>query len=365
MDLADKPSAFIAVLNMGLGHATRSLPIIRHLLEMDWRVVIGSSGRSQVLLKKEVPSAVFVDLPDYGLRYSERGVRLSGLLLQIPGFLRTIAAEHELTEETVMKYKLRTVISDHRYGCYSRLVPSFFISHQLRFATPPFLRPFEIFGFWFNRWFHKKYKVVIVPDILQKKEGLLSGRLSRVGDRPGYHFCGILSSIRPEIQTPDIDLLVSISGPEPQRTVFEQKILEQIKHIPGEKVVVLGKPEIDSSLSSIPGLSVFSHLSRQKMQEYFSRSRIIVTRSGYSTLMELAELGKKALLIPTPGQTEQVLLAHRLMALNWFYSVSQEKMDLAKDIAIARGYPGAPTIPGTRETVLKIEQLLREEMTGD
>jgi UDP-N-acetylglucosamine transferase subunit ALG13 len=206
--------------------------------------------------------------------------------------------------------------------------------------------------------------VVIVPDILQKKEGLLSGRLSRVGDRPGYHFCGILSSIRPEIQTPAIDLLVSISGPEPQRTVFEQKILEQIKHIPGEKVVVLGKPEIDSSLSSIPGLSVFSHLSRQKMQEYFSRSRIIVTRSGYSTLMELAELGKKALLIPTPGQTEQVLLAHRLMALNWFYSVSQEKMDLAKDIAIARGYPGAPTIPGTRETVLKIEQFLREEMTG-
>ena len=360
MDLANKSSAFIAVLNMGLGHATRSLPIIRHLLEMDWRVVIGSSGRSLVLLKKEVPAAVFVELPDYGLRYSERGVRLSGLLLQIPEFLRTIAAEHQLTEETVMKYKSQAVISDHRYGCYSRFVPSFFISHQLRFATPPFLRPFEIFGFWFNRWFHKKYQAVIVPDIFQKKEGLLSGRLSRVGDRPDYHFCGILSSIRPEMQTPDIDLLVSISGPEPQRTVFEQKILEQIKHLPGEKVVVLGKPELDTSTSNIPGLSVFSHLSRQKMQEYFSRSRIIVTRSGYSTVMELAELGKKALLIPTPGQTEQVLLANRLMALNWFYSVSQEKMNLAKDLTIAGRYPGATALPGTRVTLLKIDQLLRE-----
>ena len=362
MDSGNKPAVFIAVLNMGLGHVTRSLPLIQFLLEKDWRVVLGSSGRSLVFLKKEVPSALFVDLPDYNLRYSARGVRLGGLLPQIPGFLHAIVNEHQITEQTVLSYKLQAVISDHRYGCYSQTVPSFFISHQLRFAAPTGLRPFEIFGFWFNRWFHKKYQAVIVPDVFQKKEGLISGRLSRVNARPDYHFCGILSSIGQQEQTADIDLLVSISGPEPQRTIFEQKILSQIKNIPGKKIVVLGKPEIDTIESSVPGLSIYSHLSRREMQEYFNRSQLIVTRSGYSTLMELVELRKKALLIPTPGQTEQLLLAHRLMKLNWFYSVPQGKLDLAKDIIAARLYPGAPTVPGTRDTLPKIYQLITEKI---
>jgi UDP-N-acetylglucosamine transferase subunit ALG13 len=362
MSVVNKPSIFIAVLNMGLGHATRSLPLIHYLLNKNWRVVIGSSGRSQIFLKTEVPAASFIDLPDYRLRYSTKGVRISGLLPQIPKLWQAISQEHQITEQIVKNMHLQAVISDHRYGCYSRFIPSLFISHQLRFAAPPFLRPFEIFGFWLNRWFHKKFQAVIIPDILQKKEGLISGRLSRTSGRSGYHFCGILSSIKKNELKTDLDLLVSISGPEPQRTIFEKKIRQQIKSIPGEKVVVLGKPEIESRETTVPGVTIYSHLSRQKLEEYFNRSRLIITRSGFSTLMELVELGKKALLVPTPGQTEQLLLAERLMKLNWFYSVSQDHLDLAKDIIIARGYPGAPTIPNTQETLPKMYQILSDEL---
>jgi UDP-N-acetylglucosamine transferase subunit ALG13 len=363
MNAVNKPSIFIAVLNMGLGHATRSLPLIHYLLNKEWRVVIGSSGRSQIFLRTEVPAASFVDLPDYHLSYSAKGVRLSGLLPQLPALWQAISQEHQITEETVKNKQLKVVVSDHRYGCYSRFVPSFFISHQLRFAAPCYLRPFEIFGFWLNRWFHKKYQAVIVPDILQKKEGLISGRLSRTSGHSEYHFCGILSSIKKKDLTPDLDLLVSISGPEPQRTIFEQKIRQQMNKIPGKKVVVLGKPETESKETAAPGLTIYSHLSRQKMEEYFNRSQLIITRSGFSTLMELAELGKNALLIPTPGQTEQLLLAERLKNLNWFYSVSQDRLDLAKDIIIARSYPGAPTIPNTWVTLPKIYQILSNELT--
>ncbi len=168
-------SAFIAVLNMGLGHATRSLPLIKYLLNRSWRVVIGSSGRSLIFLKSEVPAASFITLPDYNLCYSKRGVHVGQLLFQLPGMFKTIAAEHRLTEKVLHKQRLDIVISDHCYGCYSRSRPSYFISHQLRFAAPRWLKSFEQLGFWFNRHFHKKYRAIIIPDLLRGKRDYYPG----------------------------------------------------------------------------------------------------------------------------------------------------------------------------------------------
>jgi UDP-N-acetylglucosamine:LPS N-acetylglucosamine transferase len=137
-----------------------------------------------------------------------------------------------------------------------------------------------------------------------------------------------------------LDLLVSISGPEPQRTIFEQKILQQIDDVPGKKVVALGKSETLQLIRDTKDLQVYSHIPRREMEKLFNRAKLIVSRPGYSTLMELVELGKPALLVPTPGQTEQISLARYARERNWFYSVDQAKLNLVRDVKIAPQYAG-------------------------
>lgn len=351
---------------MGLGHATRSLPLIREFVKRGWEVVLGSSGRSHTFLRQEVPEARFVELPDYGLEYTDKGVELAQLAGRVPGLMHVIHREHGIVEEIVQDDELDLVISDHRYGCYSNSVPSCFISHQLKLIAPKPLRPFEFVGAGFHRWFHHKYGHVIVPDSANGREGLLSGRLSRIGPRErNYHYPGILSSLRRvEGAGEDIDLLVSISGPEPQRSVFERMVRRQVKKIPGNKIITLGLPESNEVEHEANGLTIHHHLSRSQMEDCVNRARMIVSRPGYSTLMELVEIGKKAFFVPTPGQTEQLYLAERCSRMGWFYHVPQEEFDLPRDLEIAASYHGLPRRLSTAETVENIFPLFLEMVRG-
>ena len=201
-------TVFYAVLEMGLGHATRSLPVIRALEQSGREVLIGGDGRSLELLKQEVPSARFVELPPYGLRYGSRGVDLPGLFLQAPGLLRAIRAEHEVTRKMVEEEGVDLVVSDHRYGCAHSDVPSWLISHQLRFAAPGLLHRLEHVGALFNAHNHRRFRGVIVPDAPEGKGGLLSGRLSESHLTPvPVAWPGPLSSIRRRSDlNEDIDL---------------------------------------------------------------------------------------------------------------------------------------------------------------
>lgn len=344
---------------MGLGHATRSLPIIRECLRRGMTMFIGSSGRSLIFLRREIRDACFIDLPDYGLHYSRRGVAPGKMLGKLPALMNTFRHEHFLVEKLVRKHEIDVVFSDHRYGCYSGRVPCFFLSHQLRFATPGFLQPFEFVGAIFNHWFHRKYSAVIIPDVGSRRGGLISGRLSKHKPSEHYRFAGILSSLTARSGLPPaIDVFVSISGPEPQRTVLENLVRRQIDQVPGRKVVALGRPESDMVEQPHPEVTIYHHLNREQMEIFFNRSALIVSRPGYSTLMELAELGKKALLIPTPGQTEQIYLANRLRQNGWLYSVSQQNFNLKFDLEKANTYPGLPAHLSTVHTLTTLFKFL-------
>lgn len=332
MTVSKNPSIFFAVLNMGLGHATRSLPIIKDLIQKKFRITIGSSGRSFTFLQQEIPSAKFVELPDYRLDYSQKGVTLGGILKKLPSFFRSVIQEKRIVQQLFQDKNFDLIISDHRYGCHAPEIPSIFISHQLRFIAPPGLQAFEFIGFWFNRFFHKKFTHILIPDEFSGGEGVLSGRMSRISPSSRYHFCGILSSLSKEKVQEDIDILFSISGPEPQRTVFEQIIRKKLPRIPGKKVMALGKPESKQVETPSPDLVIYHHPSRKEMENLYNRSKIVVSRSGYSTIMELLELRKKALFVPTPGQTEQIYLAKRLEKLGWFRWVHQNDPDFEKKL---------------------------------
>ncbi|MFZ0391883.1 MAG: glycosyltransferase family protein [Calditrichia bacterium] len=348
-----------AILDMGLGHATRSLPVIRRLQKDNHRLFLASSGRALQFLKQEMPDAAFLKLPSYGFQYLSRGVSLLHLGSQVPHFLRAVRAEQRLVEKWIGEYNIRRVISDHRYGCFSREVPAYFISHQLRFAAPRHFYPLEFTGAWFNDQFHRRFSAVLVPDLPFQGGGFICGRLARpfkVGKK--YCYCGPLSSINPEEGAKqEIDLFISISGPEPQRTVLEEIIRQQLPALKGNIVMALGKPESVEVKRFSECITIYDHPARRQMQQLLNRSRMVVCRSGFSTLMELAVLGKPALLIPTPGQTEQLYLSRRLAKKGWFLSKDQNNLDLPtalKEAALYTGFPQSLSGHSTVETMAEI-----------
>jgi uncharacterized protein (TIGR00661 family) len=346
---------FYSVLNMGLGHATRSLPIIQEFIDRKWQIWVGSNGRSLQFLKRELPEVSFIETPDYGISYSRGGLLLPKLVLQIPKMMRKIREEKRLCDRVCEEISPDLIISDHCYGVYHSKIPSYFISHQIRFAMPESVQFLSGFISQFNLTYHKHYEKVLIPDFPDGTQGLLSGMLSDFpNSEKKYHFAGILSSLKKKEVPGKIVILVSISGPEPQRSVFEEIILEQINEVDGNKIIVLGKSEKSELLIQKKDLKVYSHLPRDEMETLFNQAEVVITRPGYSTLMELVELGKKALLVPTPGQTEQLYLARQMMKNGWFYSVEQDSVDLPRDIRSSIAFQGLKKTDATRSTIKNI-----------
>jgi uncharacterized protein (TIGR00661 family) len=358
--------AFVSILNLGLGHATRSIPIIRQLFREGWEVIIGSNGRALALLKKEFPDAALVTTPDYRLRYAKNNWTAVKLALQAPKLLTGINAERQFCNRIVDTFQPDVIISDQCYGMFHPNVFSVLITHQIYFEPPAwakFLR--SPVGMVNSRWY-EAFDRVVIPDYRNGEMGVLSGRLSQVppGKAERYHHVGVLSSVEKVSVAEDIDVFISISGPEPQRTIFEQKVLAALPALSGEVVVVLGKSEADWQQKQ-GNVTVYSHLTRQKMSEMMNRAKLIVCRSGYSTIMELAVLGKKALLVPTPGQTEQLYLAEYLRQKGWFWSVPQHRLNIAEDIQKSAELPGLFLPDATAKTVQHFySQILLPNLPG-
>ena len=212
---------FYAVLDMGLGHATRSLPIIREFVNRNWEIWVGSNGRALAFLQKELPGVRFVETPGYGISYSHGRWLLPKLISQIPKLLFRIRKEREICGQIVEKFSPDTIISDHCYGMYHPQIQCYFLSHQIYFALPHYLQMLSYFVSRFNLAYHRRYLKILIPDEGKNGSGLISGELSRLPDSsPKYERIGILSSIMRQEIGEELDLLVSISGPEPHTLHF-------------------------------------------------------------------------------------------------------------------------------------------------
>jgi uncharacterized protein (TIGR00661 family) len=351
----------VSPLSWGLGHATRDLPIIRRFLAEGHKVTIASSGRTLELLKHEVPECTFTVLEDYPTPYTKSRWFVLKFGAFIPRMLRAIRRERINAKALIEREKFDLILSDNRFGVRHKNIPSFFISHQLRFAAPGILFPFQVLGEFFNRLFHRKFLRVIVPDVPDEERNL-AGILAHHLYWPSktrYYYAGILSSTRKMDLPEDVDLFITISGPEPQRTELERIVMGQMEALRkmGRVVITLGKPEQLEKSQPEANIEVYGFLKRQEQQEMMNRAKLIVSRSGYTTVMEIVELGKKALYIPTPGQTEQVYLSEYYEKTGLFHSVTQYRLDLARDIPEARQYAG---FQGEHNTDANVERLFAE-----
>lgn len=297
----------IAPLNWGLGHATRCIPIIKALQENEYVPIIASDGIALELLRKEFPYLQSLELPSYQIEYAKNGKNFKWKLLQnCPKMIEAILEEKKTIKKWVKKYQIDGIISDNRLGVFSQKVPSVFITHQLNVMTGNTT--------WITSKLHqhiiKKYAECWVPDF----EGVpnLTGKLGHIKN-PDFEikYIGPLSRLQKKDIPKQYDLMIILSGPEPQRGLLEEKLKKEVMHFGGNIIFIKGLIEKDQKKKQIGNVLYYNFMNTRQLEQTFNESDIILCRSGYTTIMDLVKLGKKAFFIPTPGQYEQEYLAEK------------------------------------------------------
>lgn len=355
---------FYKVLSWGIGHATRSLPIIRRLVGLRHDVIVSSSGRALQLLKLELGnSCSFLEIPDINssfLRDYHYVLLLPKAMTEIPKFFRSIRWEHEIAEKVVHEFRVDLVLTDNCYGAYSDKIPCYFLAHHLK-----------PFWFWKSQFFQQtnekmisvflnRFDKILVPDYPGSPlSGLLSRNFKYIDERK-VRYVGILSDYQRRHLQKDIDYLILISGHEPQRTSFQNILMKQLKDLSGKVVVCLGTPDKLGKYYSEGGLEVYGFLAKRERDNLMNRARFIISRPGYSTLMDIFETGlRSGLFIPTPNHTEQEYLAEIHQRSGNLWAVKQKRINLkdnvekARELSFFKGFQ-PPRTQHTVDNILKI-----------
>jgi hypothetical protein len=330
--ISQNARVLIAPLDWGLGHATRCIPLVDFLItQLNAKITIAANGPQKAILQEAFPQLPFLHPPDYQVNYRKnRAATIASLALAVPRILRTIRAENRWLKNLLQTQSFDAIISDNRYGCYDPVVPSYFITHQLLVKTPFGPRADRLLQKALYRYINR-FKEVWVPD--NEKAPALAGELSHPNKMPGIpvRYLGPISRLDPRPKTGTTQLLVLLSGPEPQRSLLEKIVFEQWLAAPGTSMVcVRGLPTTTEATPLLPNAIIYNHLQASALAQEIANAGIILCRSGYSTIMDLLPMGKKCVMVPTPGQTEQEYLAGLLAEQGRIRTVSQNELRLAE-----------------------------------
>ena len=315
----------LAPLNWGLGHATRCIPLIRQFLAEGNEVVLAGDGDSIMLLRKTFPDLRIVDLPSLELRYTHNAQQRGFYLRAIPALIRFTLADHYYLHQLLAREHFDRVISDNRFGLFSREVHCTYITHQLYPILPKRLRIVQPIARALHALIYRRYSEVWVPDYADSTHNL-AGDLAHGGAFDQYaRYIGPLSRFSQYIdeegtkvcQANDhtYPVVAILSGLEPQRTYFEQALIADLKDAADRTLIVRGKIGVPTTVTQIGNITLVPHMSDEQLMRFMHDAQKIIVRSGYSTIMDLAILGllDKAYFYPTPGQSEQEYLALRLV----------------------------------------------------
>ena len=311
----------LAPLNWGLGHATRCIPLIRQFLAEGDEVVLAGDGDSIMLLRKTFPDLRVVDLPSLELRYTHNTQQRGFYLRAIPALIRFTLADHYYLRQLLAREHFDRVISDNRFGLFSREIHCTYITHQLYPILPKRLRIVQPIARALHALIYRRYSEVWVPDYADSTHNL-AGDLAHGGAFDQYaRYIGPLSRFSQYIdeegtkvcQANDhtYPVVAILSGLEPQRTYFEQALIADLKDAADRTLIVRGKIGVPTTVTQIGNITLVPHMSDEQLMRFMHDAQKIMVRSGYSTIMDLAILGllDKAYFYPTPGQSEQEYLA--------------------------------------------------------
>ncbi|HLP63535.1 glycosyltransferase [Flavobacterium sp.] len=327
----------VAPLNWGLGHTTRCIPIIKALEENGFAPILASDGSALALLKKEFPHLTALELPSYQIEYAKKGENFKWKLIKnSPKTINAILEEKKMVKKWVKEYDLCGIISDNRLGVRNKKVPSVFITHQLTVLSGKTT--------WISSKLHQffiaKFNECWVPDT--KDFPNLSGKLGHLSETNlNIKYIGILSRLQKKELPIQYQLMVILSGPEPQRTLLEEKLIEELKQYNEKVVFIKGRVEAEQKMEQKGNITFYNFMQTEQLEKTFNESEIVLCRSGYTTVMDLAKLEKKAFFIPTPGQFEQEYLAKKYKREGLIPTARQDKfkMDDLNEVIVYKGLP--------------------------
>lgn len=336
------PKILLAPLDWGLGHATRCIPLIRELLQQNCAVTLAADGKSKCLLQQEFPQLPFLELPGYDIEYASTGWGLAlKIVAQIPKLLAAIKQEQAWLENLVSGEQLDAVISDNRYGLNHSSTRSVLITHQLRIKVPLTIAEDLLQETTYQ--YINRFSECWVPDA--EGETNLAGELSHPLTKPSIpvYYTGPVSRFgQNKAEEKAGQILVLLSGPEPQRTLLEESLLNDFGDYTLPVVLVRGLPGDTAPISVPEHVTVYNHLPAAELEEKIREASLVIGRCGYSTVMDLAALQKRSILIPTPGQTEQEYLARHLMQKNFAFCVEQKKFRLKQALELVDRFAFKP-----------------------
>ncbi len=334
-----KPRVLVAPLDWGLGHATRCIPVIFKLLQQNCEVIVAAEGPVKILLQQEFPTLDFIDLKGYRVGYSRNRYWFTvKVLMQAPKLFYRILAEKRWLYTLIDKHKIDGVISDNRPGLNHKKIPCIYITHQLQIKTGN--RFTESIAQKIHYHFINKFSACWVPDAEGEKN--LAGELSHpsVLPRVPVTYIGPLSRFEKTMAENKYDLCIILSGPEPQRSIFENKLMEGLQVFAGRVILIRGLPG-QSMIPPCknPAVEIKNHLPAAALNTVILQSGLVICRSGYTSVMDLVKLQKRAILVPTLGQTEQEYLAAYLQGQQLFLSDEQKHFSLPAALKAAESFP--------------------------
>lgn len=340
-------NVLVCPLDWGLGHATRCIPIIRILTSRGIKVVVACSPQLKTLFNSELPEVELDTFDGARIRYSRGRSLVLKLMLDLPRLLLWHLRERRITKMLVAKHKADCIISDNRYGVRQGNIKSILITHQLSPLMPRFLKWTEPVVAWMFRTVIKPFDECWVPDLPMPDSlaGLLVNRyplpsnVRHIGPQSRFVVVGEPQAVQFKNQPNsapafEYELLGIVSGPEPQRSILQEVMIRQFSSYPGKSLILTGRPDQGSPkiVKTDHGPDLAPHLGSAQIKGLLTYTHFIVCRSGYSTIMDLYCLGRSAIIIPTPGQTEQEYLAqyhsdkHLSISQNEFFRVSLQEL---------------------------------------
>ena len=331
--MKSKKRILVAPLDWGIGHATRCIPIIKALIAHNYEVVIAADDRPLHLLTTEFKELEAIRLPGYNIKYPTYLPMSLSMLLQSPKILLGIKKEKIALEEIIKDYNIDGVISDNRFGLSTKKVPCTFITHQLQIQSPYFTAAIQQFNYNYINRFNACW-------VMDDEKENLAGSLSKPEILPDNTiYIGMQSRFEKREVEKKYEFLGIVSGPEPQRSILEKGLIKALQGRKGNSLIVLGKTELSKS-EQIGNLAIRSHLNAENLNTAILQAELIICRPGYSTIMDLAKLGEKAIFIPTPGQTEQEYLAEYFMEKGICFAQKQNDFNLQTAIDKSTSFTG-------------------------
>ncbi|HIP37589.1 MAG TPA: hypothetical protein EYG85_12130 [Crocinitomix sp.] len=298
LGLKNKVILFSA-LDWGFGHTTRCVSLIQHLLAHSNQIIFAGNTTQIAFIKKEFPLVKTEFIKGYNIRLSSKKSTYVQILNQLFKIYNAIKKEQKWVENFITKHSVNVIISDNRYGFRNPAIKSIFMGHQLNIYVPNFRK---FVNKKLSKYVNRFDKCWIVDD----KQHHLAGDLSN----PMYltipfEYIGLLNRFKPKQQNLTYDYLVIVSGAEPENTIFLKEV-ELLFKITNQNIAIVSTTTSDNNIKNA---TYFYYPTTKELDQLISQSKIVISKAGYTTLMEMVALNKLCYLIPTKGQYEQQYLS--------------------------------------------------------